>query len=175
MHPAFYGTGHIIAWIATLAAILVSPFLTTLAVSPEARYLTMSKRVGPSDWHMSQILKETAPLDILFVGNSRMLSAIDHTALGEEVRIAEAPLRSATIAANFNGYDLVYTFLTDFFAHRRARLIVTNYPDFPQTESNPAKNTFAGWASRTRASISEGRVSPLRITARWRSLAPASL
>ena len=139
MQPAFHETWHLISWIAVLAAILVSPVLTTLVVSPEARYLVMSKRVGPSDWHTTQILKETAPLDILFLGNSRMLSAMDHAALQQEVRAPGALLKSATIAANFNGYDLTYTFLTDFFSQRRARLIVLNYPDFPQTDSHPGE------------------------------------
>ena len=139
MQPAFYGATHAVLWIAALAAILILPILTTFAVSPDTRYLVMSKRVGPSDWHASQILKETAPLDILLLGNSRMLSAIDHAALRDAVRRNGTPLKSETIAANFNGYDLTYTFLTDFFAHRRAKLIVINYPDFPQTDSHPAE------------------------------------
>jgi hypothetical protein len=139
MQPAFSGTGHLVVWIAALAAILLSPILTTLIVSPETRYLVMSKRVGPSDWHTDQILKETGPLDILFVGNSRMLTAVDHTVLRDEVPTPDAPLRSETVAANFNGYDMTYTFLTDFFAHRHARLIVINYPDFPQIDNNPAE------------------------------------
>jgi hypothetical protein len=139
MQPAFSGTGHLVIWIAALAAILLSPILTTFVVSPETRYLVMSKRVGPSDWHMNQILKETGALDILFLGNSRMLTAIDHTVLREEVHTPGAPLKSETIAANFNGYDMTYTFLTDFFAHRHARLVVINYPDFPQIDTHPAE------------------------------------
>ena len=139
MQPAFSETGHLVVWIAALAGILLSPILTTLVVSPETRYLVMSKRVGPSDWHTKQIFEETAPLDILFIGNSRMLTAIDHTVLREEVHTPGAPLKSETIAANFNGYDMTYTFLTDFFAHRHARLVVINYPDFPQIDNHPAE------------------------------------
>ena len=139
MQPAFSGTGHLIVWIAALATILLSPILTTLIVSPETRYLVMSKRVGPSDWHANQILKETGPLDILFLGNSRMTSAIDHDVLRNEVPTSGAPLKSETVGANFNGYDLAYTFLADFFSHRHARLVVINYPDFPQVDSNPGE------------------------------------
>ncbi len=139
MQPAFSGTGHLVAWIVALALILLSPILTTLFVSPETRYLVMSKRVGPSDWHMKQILKDTEPLDILFIGNSRMVSAIDHHTLLGEVHMRNAPVKSETIGANFNGYDLTYTFLEDFFAHRRARLVVINYPDFPQVDDNPGE------------------------------------
>jgi hypothetical protein len=139
MQPAFSGTGHLVVWIAALAVILLSPILTTFVVSPETRYLVMSKRVGPSDWHANQILKGTEPLDILFLGNSRMTSAIDHDVLRNEVHTSGAPLKSETIGANFNGYDLVYTFLTDFFAHRHARLVVINYPDFPQIDNNPGE------------------------------------
>jgi hypothetical protein len=139
MQPAFSETAHLIVWIVALGGILLSPILTTLVVSPETRYLVMSKRVGPSDWHTNQILKETEPLDILFIGNSRMLTAIDHTVLREEVHMPGAPLKSETIAANFNGYDMTYTFLTDFFAHRHARLVVINYPDFPQVDNHPAE------------------------------------
>ena len=68
MQPAFYGTGHLILWIVALGAILLSPILTALVVSPETRYLVMSKRVGPSDWHMNEALKETGSLDILVLG-----------------------------------------------------------------------------------------------------------
>jgi hypothetical protein len=139
MQPAFSETGHIIVWITALAAILLSPILTTPVVGSETRYLVMSKRVGPSDWHTNQILKETGPLDVLLLGNSRMVSAIDHTALREEVHTPGAPLKSETIGANFNGYDLSYTFLRDFFAHRHAQLVVLNYPDFPQIDNHPGE------------------------------------
>jgi hypothetical protein len=139
MQPAFYGTAHLVVWIAALAAILLSPVLTALVVSPETRYLVMSKRVGPSDWHTNQVLKETRPLDILVLGNSRMLTAIDHTALREHVHTPDGPLRSETIAARFNGYDLTYTFLKDFFKHRHARLVVINYPDIPQIDNHPGQ------------------------------------
>jgi hypothetical protein len=139
MQPAFSGTGHLVVWIVALAAILLSPILTALIVSPETRYLVMSKRVGPSDWHTNQVLKETRPLDILVLGNSRMLTAIDHAALREDVHTPDGPLRSETIAARFNGYDLSYTFLKDFFTHRHARLVVLNYPDIPQIDNHPGE------------------------------------
>ncbi len=139
MQPAFSGTGHLAVWIAALAGILLSPILTALIVSPETRYLVMSKRVGPSDWHTNQVLKETGPLDILVLGNSRMLMAINHTALREHVNAPDGPLKSETIAARFNGYDLSYTFLKDFFIHRHARLVVINYPDIPQIDNHPGE------------------------------------
>ena len=139
MQPAFSGTGHIVIWIAALAAILLSPILTALVVSPETRYLVMSKRIGPSDWHTEQVLKETGPLDILVLGNSRMLVAIDHAALREYVQTPDGPLKSETIAARFNGYDLSYTFLKDFLIHRHARLVIINYPDIPQIDSHPGE------------------------------------
>jgi hypothetical protein len=137
MQPAFSGTGHLAVWVAALAGILLSPILTTFIVSPETRYLVMSKRVGPSDWHTNQVLKETRPLDILVLGNSRMLMAMNHAALREDVQAPDGPLKSETIAARFNGYDLSYTFLRDFFIHRRARLVVINYPDIPQVDNHP--------------------------------------
>ena len=99
----------------------------------------MSKRVGPSDWHANQVLKDTRPLDILVLGNSRMLTAIDHAALREDVHTPDGPLRSETIAARFNGYDLTYTFLKDFFTHRHARLVVINYPDIAQIDNHPGE------------------------------------
>ena len=139
MQPAFSGTGHLAVWTAALAGILLSPILTALIVSPETRYLVMSKRVGPSDWHTNQVLKETRPLDVLVLGNSRMLMAMNHAALREEVHSSGGPLKSETIAARFNGYDLSYTFLRDFFIHRRARLVVLNYPDIPQVDNHPGE------------------------------------
>ena len=139
MQPAFSGTGHLAVWIVALAGILLSPILTALIVSPETRYLVMSKRVGPTDWHTNQVLKETGPLDILVLGNSRMLMAINHAALREDVHTPDGPLRSETIAARFNGYDLSYTFLKDFFIHRHARLVVLNYPDIPQIDNHPGE------------------------------------
>ena len=139
MQPAFAGTGHLIVWIVALGAILLSPILTTLIVSTETRYLVMSKRVGPSDWHTTQVLKETQPLDILVLGNSRMLTAIDHAVLQENVNRPNEQLKSETIAARFNGYDLSYTFLRDFFLHRHARLVVINYPDIPQVDNHPGE------------------------------------
>ena len=101
----------------------------------------MSKRVGPTNWYTDQIFKNTEPLDILFVGSSRMMSAIDHTTLRQEIGTSRAHFTSATLAALFNADDLSYTFLKDFFARRKARLVVLNYPDprFPQTDSNPSE------------------------------------
>jgi hypothetical protein len=139
MQPAFHGIGHLIGWIAMLIAILVSPVLTTFAVSPVTRYLVMSNRTGPSDWHVDQIFRETAPLDILFVGNSAITTAIDHAELRREMTARGVPMESATIGFTFNGFDLIHTILTDFFARRRARLVVINYPRAPQTFSAPAE------------------------------------
>jgi hypothetical protein len=139
MQPAFWGTAHLAAWVGVLGAIVLSPILTALIVSPETRYLVMSKRVGPSDWHETQILKDSAPLDVLVLGNSRMMTAVDHNVLHENVTTSTGPIRSETIAARFNGYDLSYTFLKDFFIHRRARLVVLNYPDIPQVDSHPGE------------------------------------
>jgi hypothetical protein len=48
-------------------------------------------------------------------------------------------VKSETIAARFNGYDLTYTFLKDFFKHRHARLVVINYPDIPQIDNHPGQ------------------------------------
>jgi hypothetical protein len=139
MMPAFHGNWHLIGWIAMLIAVLVSPVAMTRAVSPITRYLVMSKRTGPSDWHANQLFRETAPLDILFLGNSRMTTAVDHAALHQEMLMRGVQVNSATIGANWSGYDLIYTFLTDYFARRRARLIVINYPEPAQTDSHPAE------------------------------------
>jgi hypothetical protein len=139
MNAAFPEPWHLAAWVFGLAAILALPLVTTLVVSPHTRYLLMSKRAGPSDWHANQIFKETEPLDVLFLGNSRTLSAIDHAALEREVQLPGTHFASATLGANFNGYDLTYTFLNDFFARRHARLVVVQYPDFPQLDNNPAE------------------------------------
>ena len=68
-----------------------------------------------------------------------MLTAIDHATLRENVHTPDGPLRSETIAARFNGYDLTYTFLKDFFIHRHARLVVINYPDIPQIDNHPGE------------------------------------
>jgi hypothetical protein len=128
----------------------------------------MSKRVGPSNWHTNQILKETGPLDILFLGNSRMLTAIDHTVLRQEMHTLGAPLKSETIGANFNGYDMDYTFLTDFFAHRHARLVVINYPDIPQIDNHPAEK-YVRRLGQPDPGLDIGiLVSPSRITRTWR-------
>src|ERR1700689_1468075 len=139
MQPAFSGTGHLVVWIAALAAILLSPLLTAFILSPETRYLVMSKRVGPSDWQTNQVFKETRPLDILVLGNSRMLTAIDYAALREDVQTPDGPLSGGTIGGRVNGYDLSYTFLKDFFTHRHARLVVLNYPDIPQIANHPGE------------------------------------
>ena len=65
MQPAFSGTGHIVCLDCSIVCNFTVAILTALIVSPETRYLVMSKRVGPSDWHANQILKETGSLDIL--------------------------------------------------------------------------------------------------------------
>src|SRR5581483_4013293 len=79
--PAFPSTIHLLLWIAGLIAILVSPLLTNIMVRPQTRYLVMSKRAGPTNWYADQIFKSKDPLDILFLGSSRIFSAIDHAAL----------------------------------------------------------------------------------------------
>jgi hypothetical protein len=141
MQPAFHDTRHLIGWVAMLIAILFSPGLTTLAVTPEIRYLVTSIRIGPSDWHANQIFEQTAPLDVLFIGHSGIWTAIDHAELDREMAARGIPTESATIGFTGSGYDFVYTMLTDFFARRRARLVVVNYPDvhLHQTFSNPAE------------------------------------
>jgi hypothetical protein len=141
MLRAFPTTLHLVIWIASLIAILVTPLVTSAVVGPQTRYLVMSKRVGPTNWYANQILRKREPLDIVFLGSSRILSAIDHAALQRQMAAAGAHPATATLAADFNANDLTYTFLKDFFAHRKARLVVIAYPDpeFPETDSNPAE------------------------------------
>ena len=141
MLPAFPTKIHIFLWIVGLVAILISPLLTSLVVSQETRYLVMSKRTGPTTWYSDQIFAKTEPLDILFLGSSRILTAIDHATLQRTMATSGSHVTSATLAADFNAHDLAYSFLKDFFAHRKARLVVIEYPDpeFPQTDSNPAE------------------------------------
>jgi hypothetical protein len=141
MLPAFPTTIHLVAWIVCLIAILASPLVTSAVVRPQTRYLVMSKRVGPTNWYTSQIFRKSEPLDVLFLGSSRMLSAIDHSALQQQMGASKPRFASATLAADFNAIDLTYSFLRDYFARRKARLVVIEYPDpdFPQTDSNPAE------------------------------------
>lgn len=138
--PAFPSIGHLVAWVVGLATILALPLLTTYAVSPQTRYLVMSKRVGPTDWHANQILKETTPLDVLFLGSSRMLAAIDHATLQQELERRGRHLTTATIGAQLDAEDLAFTYLTDFFARRKARLVIVQGPElaFPQWDTNPS-------------------------------------
>jgi hypothetical protein len=42
-------------------------------------------------------------------------------------------------SVRFNGYDLTYTFLKDFFKHRHARLVLINYPDITQIDNHPGQ------------------------------------
>jgi hypothetical protein len=139
MHAAFRGRRHLIAWIVMLIAVLISPVVTTLVVGPNTRYLVMSKRTGPSDWHAKQLTAEWEPLDIVFMGNSRIETAVDHDALQRVMALRGENIRSATIAVDWDGYDLVYTFLSDFFVRRRARLVVVHYPEFSQAGAHPAQ------------------------------------
>ena len=137
---AFPSTWHLVAWVVGLATILALPVLTTYTVNPQTRYLVMSKRVGPTDWHVNQILKETEPLDVLFVGNSRILAAVDHAALQQELQRRGRHLATATIGAQLEAEDLAFTYLRDFFARRRARLVIVQSPEieFPQLDTNPS-------------------------------------
>jgi len=137
MKNAFHGNGHLLAWVAALFLILPSPLILPLVLPEPMRYLGMSKRIGPSDWHAAQVFDDTAPIDILVMGNSRMTTALDHDVLMQVAAERGRPIRSLTLGANHHGYDLAYQTLKDLLPRRKVGLVVVNYPDWPQKDSNP--------------------------------------
>lgn len=137
MRCAFYGNGHLTTWIIVLFLVLASPLILSLILPDKTRYLTMSKRVGPSDWHAAQVFEDTAPIDILVMGNSRMTTAVDHDILMQVATERGRTVLSQTLGANFNGYDLAYQTLQDMLPRRKVGLVVVNHPDTPQDDSHP--------------------------------------
>jgi hypothetical protein len=135
--PAFANPRHLTLWIVALVAILVAPVLADYLVPTEARYRMMSKRLGPTDWHAEQIFADTTELDILFLGSSRMLAGFDHVVLDAALSTDGGPPKTATIATDYANSDLNFLILTDFFARRKAKLVVLSFPEPPQAFSHP--------------------------------------
>lgn len=87
---------------------------------------------GPFAWLEREALDERSTIDLAFVGPSLMWAGIDTPLVQDALSRAEGkPAIVRTLASNWRGEDLTYTFLRDLLAHRRVKNVVLSLPANP--------------------------------------------
>src|ERR1017187_7687811 len=79
MRPAFASTQQTAAFALLLLLLLLSPVLAGKKFLPsrEQAYATRSWGSAPFPWIQNQIFQETNAIDIVFIGSSHILQAVD--------------------------------------------------------------------------------------------------
>jgi len=127
MRPAFSSTKQAAAFSLLLLALLLSPALAGRKFLPprEQAYASQGWGSGPYPWLRNQIFEETNSIDIVFMGSSHMLQAVDTPYVQD--KLSEKLGRPAvvrTLAWGGAGYDALYGMARDLMAHRKVRMLV---------------------------------------------------
>ena len=145
MRPAFASTKQAAAFALLLLAVLLSPVLAgkRFLAPREQAYSSQSWGSGPYPWIQNQIFEETNDIDIVFIGSSHILHAVNtpyvEAKLGEKLG---RPAVARTIAWGGSGYDALYFVARDLFAHRKVRMMVFYDEDTAPSKRN---NQMTSW------------------------------
>src|SRR5580698_10906557 len=127
MRPAFSSTKQAAAFALLLLVTLLSPVLAGKRFLPprEQAYASQSWGSGPYPWIENQIFQETNDIDIVFIGSSHILHAVDTPYV--QAKLSGKIGRQAvvrTLGWGGAGYDALYFFTRDLLAHRKVRMLV---------------------------------------------------
>ena len=127
MRPAFSSTRQAALFTLLLLLLLVSPLLAGKRFLPsrEAGYGAEGWFFGPYPWDQKQIFQETNDIDIVIIGSSRLMYAIDPSYVQQQLGAKLGrPAVVRTIGWFQAGYDSLYFAARDLLAHRKVRLLV---------------------------------------------------
>jgi hypothetical protein len=145
MRPAFSSTKQAVAFALLLLVTLLSPVLAGKKFLPprEQAYASQSWGSGPYPWIENQIFQETNDIDIVFIGSSHIIHAVDTPYV--QAQLSEKlgrPAVARTLAWGGAGYDGLFFIARDLLAHRKVRMLVFY-------DENPAPghrhNQMPGW------------------------------
>ena len=132
MRPAFSKPRYAAAFAALLAVMIAAPAIVAgLGLLDRATvYGTLPVGAGPASHLQRQIFRETADIDILFVGSSLMWSGIDAPHVQQALSAALGREAVVTVLASvWPGLDRDYAFLKDVLARRRVGMVVIQFPN----------------------------------------------
>jgi len=139
MRPAFSSVNQAAAFALLLLVVLLSPALAGKKSLPprEQAYAIPGWECGPYPWIREQIFMETNDIDIVIMGSSHILHAVDTPYV--QARLSEQLGRPAvvrTLAWGGAGYDALYGVAQDLMAHRRVRMLVFYDEKISETRSS---------------------------------------
>ena len=145
MRPAFSSTKQAAAFALLLLCILLSPVWAGKRLLPprEQAYASQGWGSGPYPWIENQIFQETNDIDILFIGSSHILHAIDTPYV--EAQLVDKLSRPAvvrTLGWGGAGFDALYFITRDLLVHRKVRMLVI-YDENP--EPGIRNNQIVSW------------------------------
>jgi hypothetical protein len=141
LRPAFASTRGALGYCALVGVALLSPVLLSHAPGasdPRLAYEEMPIQGGAFPFIERQTFDETSDIDLLFLGSSSLLTAIDTPYVRDEAsRRLGRPATVLTFGVNFRGEEIYYTLLRNVLAHRRVGTVVLQLPSATQTSDVP--------------------------------------
>jgi hypothetical protein len=139
MRPAFSSAKAAAAFALLLLVVLLSPVLAGKKFLPprEQAYAVPGWGNGPYPWIRHQIFEETNDIDIVFMGSSHILHAVDTPYV--QARLSQRLGRPAvvrTLAWGGAGYDALYGMAQELMAHRQVRMLVFYDENTPANRSS---------------------------------------
>jgi len=136
VRPAFTGRIGMLGFALALVAVLAGPYLVHWLLKPDgpSLYRTMPPRYGAYSL-VSELIDKGQPIDILIVGSSRSMTALDPVTIERELQLRYGlTLNVVNLSFNWRGDELYY---------RLAKLVLERLPVgmvvWPETRSTPKR------------------------------------
>ena len=131
MTPAFPTRGSLYRFISCILFFLVLPLGTSvIGYAPRSQmYRAVPNGAGPYPAIEKQIFESGPDIDVLFIGDSLLWSAIDIPYVKDVLsNQLGRPATVMTFAGNWDGVDRYYVLLRDLLKHRRVKLAILSMP-----------------------------------------------
>ena len=136
VRPAFAGRLGMVGFLFALVAVLTGPYLVHWLIKPDAQsvYRTMPPRYGAYTL-VSEVIEQGRPIDILIVGSSRSLTALDPVTIGQQIRDRFGEdINIVNLSYNWRGDELYYRLVKVILARLPVRMVV-----WPETGATPSR------------------------------------
>jgi hypothetical protein len=132
----------------TLLFLCTVPFLSVIFNFPnkEQRYAFLSPQIGPTHAIFKAVLQENEQIDILILGASLSMCALDPIILENELnQLSRNPLVVYNVSTNWRSEDIPYVFLNDIIEKKKVKMVIWSSIDPKFGKRDPHDLAFQIW------------------------------
>lgn len=148
MDAAFSNKKQAACFVALLAVIMSLPLILGKAALPRRSeiYNSIPWRFGGHPYFQKVIFEEKQPLDIAFIGSSRIWCDIDPVYVSQRLsKEIGRPSEVRTLGWNTAGFDALYFIAEDLLANRKVKLLVVNDEFNPEIGGTKPHRLASRW------------------------------